>query len=207
MASNLAHSPRDGTVSATQNRPGRRLREFDEVTLPAGQRVEARRVRIGDLPLLLGQGAAGMGVALAPAVTVARIARAHPDSLWGFWRHDHFVGGFAFLMLNRRGVEALIGNALDLGDPPTSVLAAPGDRPAGIYVWALLRSSAVAAEGIARVIVRLQQFPYERSDLFALPATPDGLRFMRGLGFRPVPEHPRSLHHYVRFANRQEPVR
>jgi hypothetical protein len=110
-------------------------------------------------------------------------------------------------MLNRRGVEALIGDALDLGDPPTSVLAAPGDRPAGIYVWALLRSSAVAAEGIARVIVRLQQFPYERSDLFALPATPDGLRFMRGLGFRPVPGHPRSLHHYVRFANRQEPVR
>ena len=156
MAPNLVHSPRDGTVSATQNRPGR-LREFDEVTLPAGQRVEARRVRIGDIPLLLGQGEAGMGVALAPAITVARIARAHPDSLWGFWRHGRFVGGFAFLMLNRHGVEALIGDALDLGDPPTSVLAAPGDRPAGIYVWALLRSSAVAAEGIARVIVRLQQ--------------------------------------------------
>jgi hypothetical protein len=206
MAPNLAHSPRDGTVSATQNRPGR-LREFDQVTLPAGQRVEARRVRIGDIPLLLGHGEAGMGVALAPAITVARIARAHPDSLWGFWRHDRFVGGFAFLMLNRHGVAALIGDALDLGDPPTSVLAAPGDRPAGIYVWALLRSSAVAAEGIARVIVRLQQFPYERSDLFALPATPDGLRFMRGLGFRPVPGHPRSLHHYLRFANRHEPVR
>jgi hypothetical protein len=147
-----------------------------------------------------------MGVTLAPAITVARIARAHPDSLWGFWRHDCFVGGFAFLMLNRRGVEALLGDAIDLADPPPSVLAAPGDRPAAIYVWALLRSSAVAAEGIARVIVRLQQFPYERSDLFALPATPDGLRFMRGLGFRPIPGHPRALHHYVRFANRQKPV-
>ena len=67
MAPNLAHSPRDGTVSATQNRPGR-LREFDQVTLPAGQRVEARRVRIGDIPLLLGHGEAGMGVALAPVV-------------------------------------------------------------------------------------------------------------------------------------------
>jgi hypothetical protein len=30
---------------------------------------------------------------------------------------------------------------------------------------------------------------------------------MRGLGFRPVPGHPRSLHHYLRFANRHEPVR
>ena len=206
MAANLAHSARQETTSATQNRPGGRLREFDEVTLPAGQRVEARRIRIGDIPLLLAQGEAGMGITLAPAITVARIARAHPDSLWGFWRNDRFVGGFAFLMLNRRGVAALLGDAIDLADPPASVLAAPGDRPAAIYVWALLRSSAVAAEGIARVIVRLQQFPYERSDLFALPATADGLRFMSGLGFRPVPGHPRSLHHYVRFANRQKPV-
>lgn len=202
MAVNLAYSAADGAVSATQNRP-RRLKEFDDVTLPAGQRVEARRIRIADIPLLLGQGEAGMGVALAPAITVARIARAHPDSLWGFWRHDRFVGGFAFLMLNRRGVEALLDDTIDLTDPPAGVLAVPGDRPAGIYVWALLRCSAVAAEGIARVIVRLQQFPYDRSDLFALPATSDGLRFMRGLGFEPVPEHPRALHRYVRVANRK----
>lgn len=203
MAANLAYSAADRAASATQDRP-RRRKEFDDVTLPAGQRVEAKRVRIADIPLLLGQGEAGMGVALAPAITVARIARAHPDSLWGFWRHARFVGGFAFLMLNRQGVEGLIDDTLDLSDPPASVLAAPGDRPAGIYVWALLRSAAVAAEGIARVIVRLQQFPYERSDLFALPATSDGLRFMRGLGFQPVPEHPRALHRYVRVANRKD---
>jgi len=143
-----------------------------------------------------------MGVSLAPEETVARVARAHPDALWSFWRGDRFVGGFAFLMLNRRGVEALLDNVLDLGDPPPSVLTIPGERPAGIYVWALLSSSAFAAEGVARVIVQLQQYPYERSDLFALPATRDGLRFMRGLGFRLVPGHPRSLHRYVRLANR-----
>jgi hypothetical protein len=203
MAVNLAYSAADEAAAATQDRP-RRLKEFDDVTLPAGQRVEAKRIRVADIAVLLGQGEAGMGVALAPAATVARIARAHPDSLWGFWRHNCFVGGFAFLMLNRQGVNALIGDTLDLSDPPASVLAVPGDRPAGIYVWALLRSSAVAAEGIARVIVRLQQFPYERADLFALPATADGLRFMRGLGFRPVPEHPRALHRYVRVANRKD---
>jgi len=100
--------------------------------------------------------------------------------------------------------NAADNDTIDLSDPPASVFAAPGDRPGGIYVWALLRSSAVAAEGIARVIVRLQQFPYERSDLFALPATPDGLRFMRGLGFRPVAQHPRALHRYVRVANRKD---
>ena len=92
MAVNLAYSAADRAASATQDRP-RRLKEFDDVTLPAAQRVEAKRVRIADIAVLLGQGEAGMGVALAPAITVARIARAHPDSLWGFWRHDCFVGG------------------------------------------------------------------------------------------------------------------
>ena len=206
MAPNLVHSPRDGTVSATQNRPGR-LGEFDEVTLPAGQRVEARRVRIGDIPLLLGQGEAGMGVALAPAITVARIARAHPELA---------LGVLAPRPLRRRlrlsDAQSPRRRGADRRCPRPRRSADVGScrsrRPAsGNLCLGLVASSAVAAEGIARVIVRLQQFPYERSDLFALPATADGLRFMRGLGFRPVPGHPRSLHHYLRFANRHEPVR
>jgi hypothetical protein len=148
MAVNLAYSAAQEVASTTQNAP-RRLKEFDDVTLPARQRVDARRVRIADIPLLLGQGEAGMGVVLAPAITVARVARNHPDSLWGFWRHERFVGGFAFLMLCRCGIETLLEDTIDLTDPPASMLATAGDRPAGIYVWALLRSSAVAAEGIA----------------------------------------------------------
>lgn len=142
-----------------------------------------------------------MGVALAREATVARVVRAHPDTLWTFKRNGNLVGGFAFLMLNAGGLAALFADELDLSDPPADALAVFGARPAAIYVWALL-GSAVGSEGIARVIVRMQRHPYERSDLFALPATQDGLRFMRGLGFLPVSGHLRSLHRYVRLANR-----
>ena len=75
MAVNLAYSAAAEADPTTQNRP-RRLKEFDDVTLPAGQRVEARRVRIADIPLLLGRGEAGMGVAILPRIVVERAAAA-----------------------------------------------------------------------------------------------------------------------------------
>jgi hypothetical protein len=183
---------------------GPRAKEFDLVTLPLRHRVDARRGQMADIPLLLHYAEAAMGVPLAPEATVARIACAHRDSLWVYWRHDRLVGGVALLMLNRRGLAALLDGSIDLGDPPPAILTEAGQRPAAIYVWAIL-GGAIAAEGSAHVIVRLQQHPYERADIFALPATNDGLRFTRGLGFHLVPEHPRALYRYVRLANRTQP--
>lgn len=202
MASPAAYRAPD-RMSRVLLRAGSRGKEFDLVTLPMRQRVDARRGQIGDIPLLLRYAEAAMGVALAPEATVARIACAHPDSVWSFWRHDRLVGGVALLMLNSRGVAALLDDSFDLRDPPSALFAAAGQRPAAIYVWAIL-GAAVASEGIAHAIVRLQQYPYERADLFALPATDDGLRFTRGLGFHLVPEHPRELYRYVRLANRKQ---
>jgi len=176
-------------------------KEFDRITPPPRQRVDARPAEASDIPALLRHAERAMGVSLASETSVARILRAHLDSLWSFWTAGRLVGGFAMLMLNAHGLEDLMQDRIDLANPPVDVLAPPGQRPAAIYVWAVL-GAAAASEGIARVIFRLRQHPYERSDVFALPATGDGLRFMRGLGFRPVPGHRRSLHRYVRFANR-----
>lgn len=190
-----------GRIGPGSPNSDRRSKEFDLVTLPPRQRVDARPAVPRDIPLLLDYAEAAMGIPLASAATVARITCAHPDSLWSFWRHGRLVGGFAVLMLNAEGLKALLADEIDLGDPPADLLASPGLRPAAIYVWAIL-GAAIASEGIARVIVRLQQYPYELADVFALPATADGLRFMRGLRFRLMPGHPRQLHRYLRLANR-----
>jgi len=192
----------DGT---SQRSPysGLRTKEFDEVTLPPRQRIVAKPAEIRDIPLLLRHAEAAIGLSLASVETVARIACAHPDSLWSFWCRDRLVGGFAMLMLNGQGLVALLSDSIDLSDPAPTLLASPQERPAGIYVWAVL-GPAIAAEGVTRVIVRLQQYPYERSDVFALPATSAGLRLIRGLGLHLVPGHPRALYRYVRFANRTQ---
>lgn len=202
MASTAAYCDPD-TLSRRSQRSAARSKEFDLVTLPLRQRVDARRCQTGDIPLLLRYAEAAMGVPLAPEATTARIACAHPDSLWSFWLGDRLVGGVALLMLNQGGLDGLIDDSVDLRDPPPAVFAAAGERPAAIYVWAIL-GSAIASEGIAHAIVRLQQFPYELADLYALPATEAGLRFTRGLGFHLVPGHPRALYRYVRMANRMQ---
>jgi len=200
MASAAAYRA-SGTAPRSAQGSSAHGKEFDLVALPVRRRIDARRGQIGDIPPLLRYAETAMGVPLAPEATVTRIARAHPDSVWSFWRRERLVGGVALLMLNAHGLAALLDDSLDLRDPPSAAFAAAGARPAAIYVWAIL-GAAFASEGIAHAIVRLQQFPYERADLFALPATEDGLRFTRGLGFHLVPEHPRALYRYVRLANR-----
>jgi hypothetical protein len=202
MASLAAYRDPD-RLSATAQSLNAPAKEFDLVTLPLRQRVSTRPCQIADIPLLLRYAETAMGVPLAPEATVTRIACGHPDSVWSFWRHGRLVGGAALLMLNGRGLAALLDDSIDLGDPPPAIFADAGHRPAAIYVWAILGATS-AAEGIANVIVRMQQRPYATADLFAIPATDDGLRFTRGLGFRLVPEHPRPLYRYVRLTNRTQ---
>ncbi len=204
MISNAMLRPRDARCGVSRGAVPR-VKAMEFVKLPLRPRVEVKRGQICDIPLMLRLGEAAIGVSLASEATVARIANAHPDALWSFWRRDRFVGGTALLMFNAEGLAALLLDQIDLGDPPTGVLANPGEPPAAIYVWAML-GGAMAAEGIAHVFVRLQQEPYQRSDIFGLPTTADGERFQRSFGMRAVPGHPRSLHRYVRLANRKQLV-
>ena len=177
--------------------------EFDLVQAPERVRVQARQANSSDIPMVLRAAEAAIGAPLADETVVRDLVRAHPDTVWVFWRNGLIVGGVALLMLNATGIARLIANRIDLKRPPVDLLAPPGHPPAAIYVWALL-GRLTHAEGVSRVIVRLQQPPYRQSDMFALPATADGLRFLHRLGFRLVPNDQRSLYRYVRLANRTQ---
>jgi hypothetical protein len=203
MASAAAYRPSDRIVGVSQS-SWSRGKEVDLVTLPPRPRIDAQCGQISDIPQLLRSAETVMGVSLAAVGAVTRIACAHPDSLWSFRRHGRLIGGAALLMLNSRGLTALLDDQLDLVDPPSPILASPGQRPAAVYIWAML-GTAVAAEGIAHAIVRLQQYPYEKADLFATPATDNGLRFTRGMGFQLMLGRQRALYRYVRLANRTQP--
>lgn len=185
-------------------RGGWRGKEFDAVVLPPRQRFDAGPITTRDIPYLLGLAEAAMGVSLASEAVIARIACEHPHAVWSFRRRERVVGGVALLMLNPSGLTALLRDDFDLSDPPSAFITQPGGRPAAIYVWAIL-GAAFASEGIAHAIVRLQQPPYERADLYAMPATEAGLRFTCGLGFTLVPHRQRPLYRYVRLANRVHP--
>jgi hypothetical protein len=104
------------------------------------------------------------------------------------------------LMLNSRGLDALLAATLDTRDPPLELLAGPAETPTAIYVWGTAHLS--ATDGMLKMLVRLQSPPYDRANFYAVPYTLSGLRFHQRWGFHPVPGHPRHLSEYIRLSNR-----
>jgi hypothetical protein len=177
------------------------IKEFDRIVAPAAGQTAVRRATAGELGRSLRVVAGAVKCTTASEEVLKRVINEQEDTLWTFTRDEQLVGCFAMLMLNKAGQEALLRDAIDVLDPPSNFLVPTGAEPAAIYVWAVVGRS-LAADGIAKVIVRLQSGPYKFADVYACPATRDGLRFMRKLGFEPVPGHPRNLFQYVRLANR-----
>jgi hypothetical protein len=179
--------------------------DLDLARFPNRGRLHVAPAKPREIAPLVASAQEATGVVLASVEIVATVAGKNPEALWVFHRGDRIVGGVALLMLNREGLAHLRADALDLRDPPRDCLASPGQAPAAIYVWALLGRS-VAAEGIGRIIERLQSAPFRDADLYAFPATRSGRSLMLALGFEPVPAHPRALYRYRRRARDGSPA-
>lgn len=192
--------PEWNTPSCAPQQP---VKDFDRVMPPRFSRTVARRARPGEIGATMATATNAINrMRAATRDVVARVVSQNPDSLWVFTREGLLVGCSALMMLNADGLAALLSGHIDIRDPAPAYLTPAGDRPAAIYVWALA-SPLVAADGIAKIIMRLQAPPYERADLYASPATSAGLRFTRALGFEPIPGHPRNLFRYIRLVNRE----
>jgi hypothetical protein len=176
-------------------------KEFDRIVAPEAGQTAVRRAAARELGGSLRVVANAIKCTTVSEEVLRKVIYKQEDTLWIFTRNEQLVGCFAMLMLNDTGREALLRDAIDVLDPPSNFLVPTGAEPAAIYVWAVVGRS-LAADGVAKVIVHLQSGPYKFADVYACPATKDGLRFMKRLGFEPVPGHPRNLFKYVRLANR-----
>lgn len=95
------------------------------------------------------------------------------------------AGVAALLLLNSRGLDALLTGGFSFDHPDLRHLARSGEAPAGIYVWALcMTGRAVAA--LWAIMDWSKQRGREHAHLYARPGTPEGERFMRHGGFRPI---------------------
>jgi hypothetical protein len=179
----------------------RRSRELDWAVAPPLAATLVRRARSKDLRPLLELAQTLIGGEHATEDAVRRVAIHRPDSIWAFVHGTRMVGVFAMLLLNTLGLESLLARGMNTRDPSVGLLATPAEAPAGIYLWAVAHSS--ASDGILQMFERLQISRYCSADIFAVPATDSGLRFLRGWGFQSLAGHPRNLHHYVRLTNRR----
>ncbi len=122
-------------------------------------------------------------------------------SIQRFGRPGRIVGLYAMLFLNDRGLAALLDGRFEGTNPQFDHLAQADRKPAAIYSW-LVACPGRAAAGIGNVSAMLQGERYYDVDLYASPATPEGLRILRGTGHLPVTSYPDGLHRYVRIVNR-----
>jgi predicted GNAT family N-acyltransferase len=138
---------------------------------------------------LLGEAALRLGV-MADKHVVRRVMSHNPDSIWAIGRTASFDpanpqgrGFVAMLLLTEQGLKGLADRSLDCIDPPSDMLAKPGERPAGIYIWTTYAPGTLAP-AVALVLEKISSPPYDGVPLFTRVTTDEGYRFTEALGFR-----------------------
>lgn len=119
---------------------------------------------------------------VASAESAIRVQEASPHSVWSVHSSAGLLGGAAFLPLNTLGLYRLIYGKLDRRDPPLEALAVRLERPAVLYVWALVaRGSGLL--GLADILRQLDTQRFRGVDVWAQPVTTEGERLAARLGF------------------------
>jgi hypothetical protein len=117
------------------------------------------------------------------------VHRHNPESLWVIFRSPtpdrsqaKLVGYYGFLHLNDAGLAALNDRTLRPRDPDLALLAPGGNRPAAVYIWAVvakrLTNLTIPLVGKGLGIKRYGGLPF-----YATAGTMSGLNRMKGFGF------------------------
>lgn len=124
---------------------------------------------------------------LAHPSVVKRVLEHNADCFWAIARkcptQNKTAGeGFiAMLPLNDAGLRQLAANTFKGSDPDLTLVARPGEKPAGLYFWALFAPGSLAG-GLALFMEKLSLPPYRDIDIFSRPNTDEGRRFNLACG-------------------------
>lgn len=193
--------PLDMQFSSGSFETVQRVSDFDELKIPANPRVKIRRANRFDVNKLIALAQDNLSDPIAPAHIVEGVIGRNPNNLLAIDRGEDLAGAWAMLMLNARGLEALLTGTLDPHDPDLRLLAASTEAPAAIYVWVIM-CPGVAAEGIHHVAHFLRQPLYAAANLYSRPTTPPGIKINLRRGFSPLRDCPYGFYQYIRRANR-----
>jgi hypothetical protein len=131
-----------------------------------------------------------IGTQVAPLKAMQDVYRHNPETLWVIFRSPsgdraqaHLAGYYGFLHLNQAGHEALLAKTLRPRDPDLNLLAAAGERPAAVYVWAIVaRKLAMLTVPLMGKGLGIKR--YGGLKFYATPATMGGLNGLKGYGFK-----------------------
>lgn len=126
---------------------------------------------------------------LADTSEVLRMARYNPDSMLALVRKSKFdpanpvgEGFIAVLHLNMLGLQHLALGTFNAASPDIRLLTAPGERPAGVYLWCVYAPGPLVA-GMALFMNQMTEQGFSGVDIYSRPNTEVGIRFNHGMGF------------------------
>jgi predicted GNAT family N-acyltransferase len=130
---------------------------------------------------------------LADPQTVKKVLAYNSDCVWAIARKSRLnltepegEGFIAMLPLTARGLYRLAIKTFDGADPDLTLVAKPGEKPAGIYIWATY-APGILAGGISLFMQEIEAAPYNGVNLYTRPNTQQGVRLNEVLGFRKGP--------------------
>lgn len=173
-----------------------RHRALDELRLRHSPKL--RSANVEEIPALLSFAASELPGIQASAGVIGRVQEANSNSILVIENRQGVAGVIALLLLNTRGLDALIAGELCFANPDPLQLAAPDEPLAAIYVW-ILCARGKAAAAVGEVMQWAQQGGRERANIYARPTTPQGERFMDRCGFRPLRCEQPDLWRYSRL--------
>ena len=125
---------------------------------------------------------------LAGTEEVLKVLRHNRDCMFAVARRSRFnpenprgEGFYAMLPLNALGLQVLALGSFNGAQPDFRLLAKPGERPAGIYMWAVFAPGVLAA-GSALFMERMAERPYDGVSLYTRPNTEIGRNYNDVLG-------------------------
>ncbi|MBN9553505.1 MAG: N-acetyltransferase, partial [Alphaproteobacteria bacterium] len=125
---------------------------------------------------------------MAGTDVVRKVLAHNPDCVWAIARKSNHnplspigEGFIAMLPLTAKGVHRLAIRDFNGSDPDLALIAGPGERPAGIYVWGVYAPGALAG-AMSLFVKALAAAPYDGVNLYSRPNTPEGVRYNDALG-------------------------
>jgi predicted GNAT family N-acyltransferase len=120
---------------------------------------------------------------LAKMEAVFRVLDHNPGCMLGYARKSKLdpdapvaEGFVAFLPLNALGLRMLALGSFDGSAPDVRLIAGPGERPAGIYLWCVYLPGSLSA-AIALMMETFSTKPFAGVDIYARTTTEEGRRF------------------------------
>jgi predicted GNAT family N-acyltransferase len=125
---------------------------------------------------------------IAQTEEVLKVARHNPFCVMALSRKSKYdpaapaaEGFVAALPLNELGLRLLALGSFNAVSPDLRLVAKPGERPAGIYMWGVYAPGPLAA-GMALFMERVSAPLYEGVNLYSRPNTEAGRRYNEVLG-------------------------